>query len=74
MPRQAENGIASKPFTAAGMENRYQEMDEAISSLESSDEISEVNRLRARQGKLADAYFFKFIRPQLQRFQQAATA
>ena len=74
MPRQAENGIASKPSTAARMENRYLEMDEAISSLESSDEVSEVKRLRARQGRLADAYFFKFIRPQLNRCHQAVPA
>ncbi len=74
MPRQAENGIASKPSSAAGMENRYVEMDEAISSLESSGEISEARRLQARQRKLADAYFFKFICPQLHRFQQVKTA
>lgn len=74
MSRMAGTGVASRSASAATMENRYQEMDEAISSLESSGEIPEAKRLQARQRKLADAYFFKFICPQLHRFQQAKTA
>ena len=74
MSRMAGTGNASKPSTAARMENRYFEMDETILSMESAEERRDAERLRAKQGKLADAYFFKFIRPKLNRFQQAVSA
>ena len=74
MPRHAENGIAPKPATAARMEDSYFEMDETIGSLESMEEAQEAERLRRRQRKLSESYFFKFIHPQLPKFRQAATA
>ena len=74
MSRMAGTGVASRTASAATMENDYFEMGETIKSLESSDEAKEAKRLRARQDKLADAYFFKFIRPKLNRFPQTATA
>ena len=54
------------------MESSYFEMGETIRSLEESNELHEATRLRIKQSKLADAYFFKFIRPKLGRFQQLA--
>jgi hypothetical protein len=74
MSRMTGTGVASRSASAAMMENDYFEMNETIRSMESSDEAKEAKRLRARQDKLADAYFFKFIRPKLDRFPQIATA
>ena len=74
MSRMAGTGNASKPSAAKEMEKSYFEMDEAIMALEDSNETYEASRLRARQRKLADAYFFKFVRPKLSRFRQAISA
>lgn len=74
MSRMAGTGNASKPSIAETMESSYFEMDETIQALEDSNETYEASRLRARQSKLADAYFFRFIRPKLSRFQQAVSA
>jgi len=54
------------------MESSYFELDEAILSMDSTDEARDAKRLKATQSRLADRYFFTFIRPRLDEFPQPA--
>lgn len=72
MSRMDGNDSGSRTEVAAEMESSYFEMDEAILSMESTDEATEAKRLKAMQSRLADRYFFTFIRPRLDEFPQPA--
>jgi len=54
------------------MESFYFELDESILSMDSTDEAKEAKRLKASQSRLADSYFFTFIRPRFDEFPQLA--
>ena len=74
MPRanaMTESAKSAKPVTAAAMEAKYREIEEELEETVSTDETELASSLRDNKAKLADAYFWKFIHPQIATMQTA---
>ena len=74
MPRAnatIETAKSAKPVTATAMEAMYRELEEELEDIESTEDLALASSLSDSKAKLADAYFWKFIHPQIAGMQTA---
>ena len=68
MNQNHADGQSPRAVSAAKLEERCQERDNAILSLDSTTDRQVVESLYAEKEKLIDRHYFKYIAPELRKF------